>query len=266
MSNCSTLFKANVNTEKIKPVKYLLLLDINGCLCHRLNERATNREDSDFRYKSYNVYKRPNMEYFVRYLDKAVSKCSLEIYFYTSMMKHNAKALLRNLLPGAEHSHYQNRIFDRSWNINSLSHDKNEKECKRSFKTYNEKRSTMRDLSKIWERLPEFNSSNTIVFDTSSDKCKNYMANSIIIPPLVDKDTLMIKEDDTLLKMTKYLTQMFDCQPRDVRIYLRNHPFGSFTIQTHQRGKNSQAEDTSKHRSIGKMSDHNGVQIVSQPY
>lgn len=258
MSSSSGSDKNKFNIAKSKLEKYLLLLDINGPLCHRLTNSASNRQNNDFRYKCYNVYKRPNLEYFIGYLDKAVSSSSVDVYFYTSIMKHNAKAMLKRLLPGAEQSHFQHRIFDRSWNIILPSYDENKKETIRPSKRNNEKRETMRDLNKIWERLPEFNSTNTIVLDNSADKCKNFKENSIIIPPFVEEDTLMILKDDTLIKLTQYFTSLFDSQPEDVRMYLRDHPFESFIIETHEQRKHSSVGNTIKSSPRANQSDCNG--------
>lgn len=192
-----------------------------------MTKRATNREKNDFRFKTYHVYKRPNFASFIEYIDSVLSSSAMEVYFYTSIVQHNAEGMIKRLLPRSEHSHYQDRIFDRSWNaIRPIPNEEEESPKKGSPKKIVEGE-TMRDLNKIWKRLPEFDITNTIIVDNSSDKCENCMENAIIIPPFVDQKALAIEEDDTLIKLEQYLTQLVDNEPTDVRVYLRNHPFKS---------------------------------------
>lgn len=227
MSTSSTSNEADDITRDKPPTKYLLLLDINGALCHRMTKRAANREKNDFRFKTYHVYRRPNFASFIEYIDSVLSSSAMEVYFYTSIVQHNAKGMIKRLLPRPEHSHYQDRIFDRSWNAIRPTPSEKEKSPKKGSPKKNVEDETMRDLNKIWKRLPEFDVTNTIIVDNSADKCENCMENSIIIPPFVDQKALTIQEDDTLIKLEQYLTQFVDDEPTDVRIYLHNHPFNS---------------------------------------
>lgn len=255
MSTSSTSNEADVDTRNKPPTKYLLLLDINGALCHRMTKRATNRESNDFRFKSYHVYRRPNFTSFVEYIDSVLSSSTMEVYFYTSIVQHNAEGMIKRLFPRPEHSHYQDRIFDRSYNVirpttlseKGKSHNKN---CSKK----DVKQETMRDLNKVWKRLPEFDVTNTIIVDNSVDKCENCIENSIIVPTFVDSKTLAVQEDDTLIKLEHYLTQLVDDEPTDVRIYLRNHPFNSISYESLRNdtelesGRSADVSDVSKQK------------------
>lgn len=208
-----------------KKMKYLLLLDINGALCHRITRRLMNKEH-DCKYKSYYVYKRPGMDQFIDFCDSQIDV--FDVYLYTSIMRHNAQGMVNRLMPNAPH--YLEKIFDRE--MNKFVAPKFDNKKKNAKGKASRSPDTVRDLAKIWSLLPQYGPENTILVDDDADKCVEYPGNAIIMPPFVNEEKLEWQPDSTLDKLEAYFVQLSADEPGDVRKYMKETPFEPFEAST----------------------------------
>lgn len=191
--------------------KLLLLIDINGTMCQRLNTRVNGDTAHDFRYKKYFVYRRPFIDELFDFLQ---DNSNFDVYVYTSMMDHNAKGMVQRLLPSR--LHYLEKILDQSLNKPDV-----DAEYPNEF---------MRDLYKVWEELPAYSHLNTILVDNDEQKCREFKSNSIIIPNFID-DNLDRHPDSTLKKLIRFLKCLVAHGSDDVRKFIEKHSLDSFNTE-----------------------------------
>lgn len=215
----------DVKDKKNNSNKLLILLDINGALCHRMAKKQLINRTRDCKYKAYNVYKRPGLDDLLQFFD--THRDTYDVYLYTSIMAHNAAAMVLKLMP--DHAeYYTERIFGRDMNklIPVYMPDEEKK------KKHERRVDTVRDLAKVWEVVPQYGPHNTVLVDDDEVKCAEYASNSIVVPEFVDEVQLTFMEDDqTLGKLTRYLQALArrkedgDQVARDVRKYMKMYPF-----------------------------------------
>lgn len=86
----------------------------------------------------------------------------------------------------------------------------------------------IKNLEKIWKANPGvYGPSNTIMIDDSHKKILPAHQDNLICIPEFDVmlSPLSATEDDTLPRLTEYLTTLFQAQPQDIREYMRRTPF-----------------------------------------
>ena len=200
-------------TIKVQP---LLVLDLNGILCHR--DRNRNRTklpaDAEFRPSVGNVANsaiipRTDLLRFLHYLDQHFC-----LAIWTSAKPKTAKKLLNLLLSSGEtkqpnHERRQNTNNDDRKGIRSRflfvwsqtqcievrceGSEKKETEPGRNKvdvdvdddeHSYDDSIVFEKHLPKIWEAYPLWSANNTLLVDDSPEKCPLAMANAIHPPPL----------------------------------------------------------------------------------
>ncbi|KAF5835981.1 hypothetical protein DUNSADRAFT_6597 [Dunaliella salina] len=186
--------------------RILLLLDMNGTICYRSEERVAGnvREDLYIRHKYY--YKRRGIEEFVKQL---ASTGHFKVAVYSSMMSHNIQAGL-NAIMNPQTRQQLLAILDRGMN--------------KPDPTGKDPWDTVRDMRKVWRRLPEFGPKNTLLLDNEARKFAEDAANGIVVPEFGAAEVLG-RKTNTLDSLTAYLLKMGESGPSDVREYLRSHPF-----------------------------------------
>jgi hypothetical protein len=160
--------------EKTSPVQRvhvqpLLVLDLNGILCHRVRaRRAPDVPPTAYREATANiagtpVIPRTDLIEFLSFLDGHFC-----LAVWTSAKSKNAMALVKNLFPP--------EIFDRLlfvWAQHCC--DAVEEQGEIIFE---------KNLSKVWKENPLWNSHNTILIDDSRDKCQRWHLNAVHPPKL----------------------------------------------------------------------------------
>ena len=184
-------------------MKMLLLVDLNGAMWYRTEERISGvKHDTFFSHKYY--YQRPGVASF---FEKLHALPNVQIGVYSSMMHHNITQSFDAILPNWKD--LVDHVFDRGMN-------KKDPNGKHEW-------DTMRDMDKIWRSLPTFGPKTTLIVDNEARKIQETPRNGIILPwfhPNVD-------DASTLDKLQVYLTKMmksFD-ENDDVRTYMEKIPF-----------------------------------------
>lgn len=185
--------------------QYLLLIDLNGTMCHRARKRIKCSVQHSFRAKAYYVYPRPSLAIF---MDTMQKKDTLDLYINTSITRDNAMLMVKKLLPDQ---------FD------TLTPHLFGQEMSKPDPKGKERWDTMRDLNRVWNHLSKYGPSNTIVVDNDAKKCRECLPNTILVPPFINRRGL--RSIDVLPRLQDYLTQLADAQPEDVRTYLQRLPF-----------------------------------------
>jgi len=182
--------------------KYLLLLDMNGTLCYRTEDRIkTVREDLYVRKRYY--YARVGIENFV---NKLAETDRFVICVYTSMMAHNVQAGINAIMPRA--CKHLEKVLDRDMN-------------KPDPNKINEW-DTIRDMDKVWKEIPGFGPTRTILLDNESRKFQETPRNGIVVPEF-GADEAKSRQGDTLDHVLEYLLELSEAQPDDVCEYIETH-------------------------------------------
>jgi TFIIF-interacting CTD phosphatase-like protein len=166
----STSIKPEVTLLYIQP---LLILDLNGILCHRIRAKRT---DADFAKSTYRkasdpvagtpIVPRTDLAEFLAFLDQYFC-----LAVWTSAKAKTANKLVLQLFPPA--------IADRLlfvWaqhHCEKLSSSSMDSEC-----VYE------KDLSRVWREYPLWNASNTLLMDDSPYKCQRWHENAVHPPAL----------------------------------------------------------------------------------
>jgi len=176
----------------------LLVLDLNGILCHRIRrEREKIYANPTYRPMAANIANtpiipRPDLDQFLTFLDQHFC-----LAIWTSAKNKTATQMIKVLFP----EHLSNRLLF-VWAQHNCDMIQNE-----DSQIYE------KDLSKIWKEFPLWNSSNTILMDDSPEKCARWRENAVHPPPLngqiVDNtmDTL-ISDEENVQKQDKFFKQL----------------------------------------------------------
>jgi len=177
-------------------VQPLLVLDLNGILCHRIRSYKEQQPKTGiFKYRPASfqiagtpVIVRPFLEQFLCYLNTHFC-----LAVWTSAQSKTAKQLVTALFPA---SVAQSLLF--VWGqskckasttttttdtTTATSHGSNNASVEVGRDTLFEK-----ELHKVWNEFPLWNASNTLLLDDSPEKCDSFRRNALHPPPLHGQD------------------------------------------------------------------------------
>lgn len=188
----------------------LLVLDINGLLCRKVNKASTEYTQADLQLPSYGVFLRPNYNNFLR---RCYNK--YDVAFFSSTTAANAGPILKKLLSKKQFKKtkfiwYRDRAsLDQDWCVDPISsHSSWEFEdlAQEEIKKY----STVKRLSSIWEN-PIINAEriyskkNTLICDDSYMKLRlNPRLNCLRVLPYTDNT-----EEETLDDVWQTILKQF---------------------------------------------------------
>jgi len=177
-------------------VKPLLILDLNGILCHRIR---VNRQDllPDVPYRpavdriaNTDIISRPNVEEFLHFLDAHFC-----LAVWTSAKPKTAKQLLKVIFPAPMQ---EKMLF--CWS---------QSKCQ-AIRSVNEDVIFVKSLTKVWDEFPLWNDSNTFLMDDSPEKCPEHKGNTLHPPSLHGKRhrellNFMSDEENTELQIQFFI-------------------------------------------------------------
>jgi hypothetical protein len=177
------------NSYSLLQVQPLLILDLNGILCHRIRSRpapapttstasATVFRPFITRIAGTAVVPRTDLHDILHYLDRHFC-----LAVWTSAKSKSAKQLVAALMPPAVAArllfvwaqHDCDTVVTSNNNSTGSGCDDSDDDNSSIFK---------KDLSKIWKEYPVWNASNTLLMDDSPDKCVAWQENAVHPPPL----------------------------------------------------------------------------------
>lgn len=176
-------------------VRPLLVLDLNGILCHRIR-RGRPPPPAHYREAVTTVANTPiiprsDLIPFLRMLQRHFS-----LAIWTSAKAKTASQLLNKLLPPELAStflfvyaqHHCRSIPSGDTNPSAPAHetDGSGGASNRSQVGWDEYEKPVfeKDLSVVWESFPLWNANNTVLYDDSPEKCLQWQSNAIHPPPL----------------------------------------------------------------------------------
>jgi hypothetical protein len=183
-------------------IKPLLILDLNGILCHRIrNERTDDfyphlpyRKGSGANIAGTPIIPRLHVEAFLNYLDAHFC-----LAVWTSAKSKTAKLLLRLLFP---ESIRERLLF--VWSQNQCLSVPNPDDIGR-------KPIFVKSLVQVWNQYPLWNASNTLLVDDSPEKCPDVM-NTLHPPPLNGKqqqsETLLLSDEENGAHQMEFFSQV----------------------------------------------------------
>lgn len=185
--------------------KYLLLIDINGILCHKTGVEVPGIE-ADLLLRNQLIYHRPGVSAFIRTLKEMNA---FKIRIFSSIMSQDARAIVEALLPN--HPDLQDSILHRS----SIT-------CSEGNRDWGSKA----DLQKIWPfiKLGNFRPFNTMILYTKYNKLGNLAVNGVYVPPF-EREDVMVRKNHTIDGLLAYLVNIAKEKPSDIRPYLIQYPF-----------------------------------------
>lgn len=171
-------------------VKPLLILDVNGILCHRVRDRTIPSSLQSF-FDNQNldvpanlrkeIYRKPigrvactdiiartDLFVFLEYLNEHFT-----LAVWSSAKRKTVRTLVRMLFP----SKIEKELLF-LWGQDKCNVEKDERNKDMSEKVF------MKPLSKVWHNFPLWNISNTLIMDDSPDKCEQFKDNAIHPSPL----------------------------------------------------------------------------------
>ena len=193
---CTTLPPSSSNTmEQPQPqqqlpqvvriyVKPLIILDLNGVLCHRVRTR-----NSPFPKNEYHKWYRPSIgriamtpiiarNDLTTFLEQLCQNFTMAVW--TSAKRRNALELVKLLFP----PHIsQQLLFIWAQNKCQSIPRPNKQPQQPLSNQYKDDIIFTKRLSKVWEDYPLWNSTNTLLIDDSPDKCPNEYVNNALHPP-----------------------------------------------------------------------------------
>jgi NLI interacting factor-like phosphatase len=190
-------------------VQPLLILDLNGILCHRIRRRPNQDPPIISEYRSQlgpkvahtPIIPRPDLLHFLEYLDRHFC-----LAIWTSAKPKTAKKLVDLLIPKS--------IKDRLLFVWSQGH------CfvdETPSDTESKETIFIKDLDLVWQKFPIWNQRNTILMDDSPEKCVRWKGNALHPPPLhgrkqkspgetEDSATIWISDEDNVRQQFEFLT------------------------------------------------------------
>ena len=204
--------KYNDSTLRIQ-IKPLIILDINGILCHRLSPISTHYD-----HRSYNavisrtpIIPRPNLESFVDYLINHFC-----VAIWTSAKQNTADRILNSLIPNEA---VQNKLLF-VWTQDKCTKQQTFDDRSRKNKVIYQK-----ELTKVWEEFPFWNTSNTLMIDDSPEKCIDAIPNCLHPIPMNGKKDPTYDEAIAQQQMM-FVEQLYD--------FWRTHPLEKIIHPTDQ--------------------------------
>jgi hypothetical protein len=178
------------NSCSLLQVQPLLILDLNGILCHRIRSRRTPPTNSTStasatvfrpfitRIAGTPVVPRTDLHDMLHYLDRHFC-----LAVWTSAKAKSAKQLVAALIPPAVAArllfvwaqHDCETVISNNNTSTGSGCDDSDDDNSSIFK---------KDLSKVWKEYPVWNASNTLLMDDSPDKCVAWRENAVHPPPL----------------------------------------------------------------------------------
>jgi hypothetical protein len=157
-------------------VQPLLILDLNGILCHR-NRKSSDTYDPNAIYRPSighiahtPIIPRPGLSDFLSLLRQHFT-----LAVWTSAKKKTAMKLIQMLLP----ADLSNRLLfvwaQHDCDLHLSGGAEDDKQDKALFE---------KDLTKVWKAYPLWNAHNTLLMDDSPEKCVAAKHNAIHPPPL----------------------------------------------------------------------------------
>ena len=189
---CTTLPPSSSNTmEQPQPqqqlpqvvriyVKPLIILDLNGVLCHRVRTRNNSPKNEGYRPSIGRIAMTPiiartDLNIFLEQLCQ-----NFTMAVWTSAKRRNALELVKLLFP----PHIsQQLLFIWAQNKCQSIPRPNKQPQQPLSNQYKDDIIFTKRLSKVWEDYPLWNSTNTLLIDDSPDKCPNEYVNNALHPP-----------------------------------------------------------------------------------
>jgi len=173
-------------------IKPLLVLDLNGILCHRVRRRpgetplpmSVYRRTTGAKIAMTPVIPRPDLDAFLAYLHRHFC-----LAIWTSAKAKTSSKLVRELVPEA--------IAQRLLFVWSQNNCQVEQQPDSSEPTAPHEIVYKKDLSQIWKQFPLWNISNTLLMDDSPDKCVAWEENAVHPPPLNGRRMLQMPHEET---------------------------------------------------------------------
>lgn len=187
--------------DKAEKEKLKLFFDLNGTIIYR-NTRALELKGEKKIGQRFTCLRPGTIE--------NLKKLSIyyDFYIYSSMQKNNIDATISEIFTGTDIKFIE--IFDRSWNVkdpNPIQH-------------YD----TVRDMQRVWGYLKGVCPLNTIIIDNEIRKVEDCKSNAIIIPQ-ISVEELKSHSTTRLDHITTYLIELAKADVKDVRDYMREHPY-----------------------------------------
>jgi carboxy-terminal domain RNA polymerase II polypeptide A small phosphatase len=180
----------NDNSLTTIVAKPLLILDLNGILCHRLR----NKKDSPILKPEEDYYRspmakiantpiipRPDLDDFLNFVDQHFA-----LAIWTSAKSKNATNLVQTLVP----EHIKARLLF-VW----AQHD-----CECDDPNVADP-NFIKDLQKVWDKFPVWNERSTLLIDDSPEKCMKWKSNAIHPPPMNGLHSFLFRDDDSKTAM-----------------------------------------------------------------
>lgn len=192
-----------VTATKQNAGRYLLLMDINGTLCHRTDEKIPSVMASRCLQNHY-MYERPGISAFMTTLKETNA---YSIHMYSTIPR--SSEVIRAVLP--THPDLHDDI------VNHESHS--EKSRKRPFHA-------TCDFLSVWCDMMQqgYGLHNTILLDSDKEKICSFPGNGILIPGFNRHDVIE-QTQHSLDAVLAYLIAVAKERPSDVRTYLLGRPF-----------------------------------------
>jgi len=174
----SSVLPASTDKSTIH-IQPLLVLDLNGILCHRIRRHKMTHPISSYRSSIAHIATTPiiprtNINEFLTFLDQHFC-----LAVWTSAKAKTATQLIQKLIPSD--------IAQRLLFVWAQHH------CDSIHTDDNDGPIFEKDLSQVWKEYPLWNVSNTLLMDDSPDKCTRWHENAIHPPPL---DGLLATNDE----------------------------------------------------------------------
>jgi NLI interacting factor-like phosphatase len=157
-------------------IQPLMILDLNGILCHRIRRRPNQDPPIISEYRSQlgpkvahtPIIPRPDLLHFLEFVDRHFC-----LAVWTSAKPKTAKKLVDLLIPKS--------IKDRLlfvWSQGQCLVDESPSNSESKETIF------IKDLDLVWQKFPLWNQYNTILMDDSPEKCARWKENALHPPPL----------------------------------------------------------------------------------
>jgi len=177
----------NIQYKLLKEKRILILINPNGTLLYKAEERLEVEKPCCLVLKHKYFYSRPNYNIFLKTIlehpRSVVALCS-------SMNKYNIEQVRKFL----------EKVFDREYTLKNSSNEY----------------ATTRNLLKIWndkEFKGEFTPENTLLIETKAEKIKTYKTNVLFV------NAYTLEDDNTLVRIGEYVKKLLDTAD-DIRTHL----------------------------------------------
>jgi hypothetical protein len=226
------------NSLQLLQVQPLLVLDLNGILCHRIRSRSTAAvfRPSIACVAGTPIVPRTDLYDMLHYLDQHFC-----LAVWTSAKAKSAKQLVNALIPPhvvarllfvwAQHDCDTNNTSGSGHGCDDSDDDNN-----LTFK---------KDLSKVWTEFPAWNSHNSLLMDDSPDKCVAWRDNAVHPPALngllrdISAGTTETQNDDEInaRQQRLFLEQLVQHWKEHAVLQIWNETKGDSTVTNNADGQ-----------------------------